>query len=190
MKKSELSVEFQTKKERHMSLKNIPIGKKSPEVVNAVIEIPAKSNMKYEYDEELDVILLDRVLHSPMFYPTDYGFIPETRADDGDHLDVMVLMSQPTFPGCVMAVRPVGILDMEDEAGSDWKVLAVAVKDPLYNHINSMADVNEHMKLEIQHFFEQYKHLEDKWAKVRAWYDVDEAQKRIKEAQEQFAKEG
>lgn len=173
-----------------MSLKHIPIGDKAPEIINAVIEIPVRSSMKYEYDEALDVIRLDRVLHSPMFYPADYGFVPHTRADDGDHLDVLVLMSQPTFPGCMLEVRPVGVLDMEDEEGRDWKILAVSTKDPRFKEIATLSDVDTHVKDEIQHFFEQYKHLENKWATVKGWQDVDEAHRRIREAQERFAREG
>jgi len=173
-----------------MSLSSVPVGKKAPEVLNAIIEIPARSSMKYEYDEEFDIIRLDRVLHSPMFYPVDYGFVPETRADDGDHLDVLVLMSQPTFPGCVLEVRPVGVLDMEDEEGRDWKILAVSTKDPRFKDISKLADVDAHLKDEIQHFFEQYKHLENKWATVKGWLDVDEAYVRIKESQERFAQQG
>lgn len=172
-----------------MSLSTLPIGKNAPETINAVIEIPARSSMKYEYDEELDVIKLDRVLHSPMFYPADYGFIPETRADDGDHLDVLVLLSQPTFPGCVLEVRPVGVLEMEDDEGIDWKILAVSTKDSRFKHITKLDEVNSHTLDELKHFFEQYKHLENKWAEVRNWYDVDEAHKQIKASQELFKQE-
>lgn len=172
-----------------MSLKNVPIGDKAPDIINAVIEIPARSSMKYEYDEEFDAIKLDRVLHSPMFYPADYGFVPDTRADDGDHLDVLVLISQPTFPGCVLEVRPIGVLDMEDEEGRDWKILAVSTKDPRFKEVSSIADVDNHLMDEIQHFFEQYKHLENKWATVKGWQDVSEAHLRIKESQERFREE-
>ena len=172
-----------------MSLSNIPLGDNAPEIINAVIEIPARSSMKYEYDEDLDVIRLDRVLHSPMFYPADYGFIPHTRADDGDHLDVLVLISQPTFPGCMLEVRPIGVLDMEDEEGHDWKILAVSTKDPRFKDIANMSGVDDHLKDEIQHFFEQYKHLENKWATVKGWQDIDEAHLRIREAQELYKQE-
>lgn len=173
-----------------MSFQHVPIGDNAPDIINAIIEIPARSSMKYEYDERFDVIRLDRVLHSPMFYPADYGFVPHTRADDGDHLDVIVLMSQPTFPGCMLEVRPVGVLDMEDEEGRDWKILAVSTKDPRFKDIKNLGDVDNHVQDEIKHFFEQYKHLENKWATVKGWSDVDEAHKRIREAQELFEKEG
>lgn len=172
-----------------MSIKTLSIGENAPEVLNVVIEIPARSNMKYEYDEETDVIKLDRVLHSPMFYPAEYGFVPETRAEDGDHLDVLVLLSQPTFPGCVLEVRPVGVLEMEDDGGIDWKVLCVSTKDSRFNHITHIDEVNSHTKDEIQHFFEQYKHLEQKWAEVRGWLDLEAAHKCIKESRERYQQE-
>jgi len=173
-----------------MSFAQLPIGDNAPEVINVAIEIPRGTSNKYEYDEKLDEIRLDRVLHSAVFYPVDYGFIPHTRADDGDHLDVLVLISQPTFPGCILEVRPVGVLDMADEAGQDWKILAVATKDPVNNHIKSVEDVNEHLKKEIIQFFETYKQLEDKWAKVEGWLDATEAHKRIAEAQVRYKKKG
>lgn len=173
-----------------MSLAQVQIGEKAPEILTAVVEIPARSSMKYEYDEAMDAIKLDRVLHSPMFYPADYGFVPQTRADDGDHLDVLVLLSQPTFPGCVVEVRPIGVLDMEDEEGRDWKILAVATKDPRFKDIANLDDVDSHLKDEIQHFFEQYKHLENKWATVKGWGSLEEAHQRIRESQERFAQEG
>lgn len=104
-----------------MSYHKIPLGNKAPEIINAVIEIPKGSHHKYEYDEVFDEIRLDRVLHSPVFYPTEYGFIPQTRAEDGDHLDILVLITEPLFPGCIVSVRVVGMLDMEDNAGRDYK---------------------------------------------------------------------
>ncbi len=164
-----------------MSLSNIKIGKNFPELINVVIEIPRGSNNKYEYDEESGVIMLDRVLHSPFFYPTDYGFIPETRSEDGDHLDVLVLIKEPTFPGCVVKVRPVGVLDLEDEKGRDWKIIAVADTDPYYKQITDLDGINIHLKEEIKHFFETYKHLEKgKTTKVRGWMPKEKAFEVIK----------
>jgi len=124
-----------------------------------------------------------------MFYPAEYGFIPETRAEDGDHLDVLVLSSQPMITGCVVEVRPVGILDMEDNAGVDWKVLAVPTKDSRFNDISHIDQVNNHIKDEIQHFFEQYKHLEEKWVDVRGWRDIDETYRIIQESRERYNSE-
>jgi inorganic pyrophosphatase len=173
-----------------MGFSDIKLGKDAPEVINAVIEIPKGSHNKYEYDEEDHEIHLDRVLHSAVFFPTDYGFVPGTRSEDGDHLDVLVLLSEPTFPGCVMKVRPIGILDMEDEGGIDWKLVAVAVKDPHSKNINDIEDVEEHLVKKIKNFFEIYKTLEEgKWVKVKEWHGKKEAQKRLMEAKERFDKE-
>jgi len=172
-----------------MSFHAIPIGQNAPEIINAVIEIPRGSHHKYEYDEQMDMIRLDRVIHSPVFYPTDYGFIPQTRSEDGDHLDVMVLITEPVFSGCIVSARVIGILDMEDEAGQDWKIVAVADRDPKLSDIKDIGNMDEHYKKEIVQFFEQYKQLEGKWAKVKGWLDKAEAMKRIEEARLRFQKE-
>jgi len=172
-----------------MAFHTIPLGNSAPEVITVVVEIPRGSHHKYEYDEALDEIRLDRVLHSPVFYPTDYGFIPQTRSEDGDHLDVLVLITEPLFPGCVISVKPIGVLDMEDNAGQDWKIVAVAEKDPKLNQITDISEMNEHYKKEIVHFFEVYKHLEGKWAKVKGWLPKTDAYRIIKEGQERFEKE-
>jgi inorganic pyrophosphatase len=172
-----------------MSFSHISLGTKAPEEINVVIEIPRGSHNKYEYDEQLDIIKLDRVLHSPFFYPTDYGFIPHTRSEDGDHLDILVLIKQPTFSGCVLTVRPIGILDLEDEAGRDWKIIGVAKHDPYYKDVTSIEQVNIHLKKEIKHFFEQYKHLEDnKQTAVRDWHSKQDAYAIIQEAHARFQK--
>ncbi len=172
-----------------MSYHTIPIGKHAPEIINAVIEIPRGSHHKYEYDEAMDMIRLDRVIHSPVFYPTDYGFIPQTRSEDGDHLDVMVLITDPVFTGCIVSARVIGILDMEDEAGQDWKIVAVADSDPKLSHVQDIDNMDEHYKKEIVQFFEQYKQLENKWAKVKGWLDKKEAMRRIQEAHTRFQQE-
>ena len=172
-----------------MSYEKIPLGDKVPKIINAVVEIPKGSHHKYEFDEELDEIRLDRVLHSPVFYPTDYGFIPQTRAEDRDHLDVLVLVTDPLFPGCVVSVRVVGMLDMEDNAGRDYKIVGVAENDPKLDNIQNIDDLDEQYKKEIVHFFEVYKQLEGKWAKVKGWFSKEEAQVVIKEAKERFAQE-
>ncbi len=172
-----------------MSYEKIPLGDEAPQIINAVVEIPKGSHHKYEFDEKLDEIRLDRVLHSPVFYPTDYGFIPQTRAEDGDHLDVLVLVTEPLFPGCVISVRVVGMLDMEDNAGRDYKIVGVAEKDPKLDNIQNIEDIDEHYKKEIIHFFQVYKELEGKWAKVKGWLSKDEAYAVIKEAKERFIQE-
>ncbi len=170
-----------------MSLSHVTIGSQFPEILNVVIEIPRGSRNKYEYDWNLEVIMLDRVLHSSLFYPTDYGFVPETKADDGDNLDILVLVSQPTFPGCVVQARPIGIMDMEDEEGKDWKIIAVAHNDPYYKHVHTIAELNGHMKREIQHFFETYKQLEDgKRSTVLGWDNKEKALEIITTAHQEY----
>ena len=172
-----------------MAYSTIPLGDKAPEVINTVIEIPRGSHHKYEYDEHLDEIKLDRVLHSSVFYPTEYGFIPHTRSEDGDHLDALVIISDPTFSGCVLSVRPIGVLDMEDNAGQDWKIIAVAEKDPRLTEIKSIDDLDEHRKKEIHNFFEVYKQLENKWVNVKGWLGKDDAYRLIQEAKLKFDQE-
>jgi inorganic pyrophosphatase len=172
-----------------MSLADLTIGPKAPEEVHVVVEIPKGSHNKYEYDEKLNVIKLDRVLHSPVYYPADYGFIPQTRSKDGDHLDVLVIISEPVFPGCVVNVRPVGVLYMEDQKEADEKIIAVAVDDPLSASIKDVDGVDDFFKKEIHHFFEVYKQLEEKVVKVHHWHGKDMALKIITEAKERFNKE-
>ncbi|MCL4353469.1 inorganic diphosphatase [Patescibacteria group bacterium] len=172
-----------------MSYEKIPLGDKAPQIINAVVEIPKGSHHKYEFDEVLDEIRLDRVLHSPVFYPTDYGFVPHTRAEDGDHLDVLVFVTDPLFPGCVVRVRVVGALDMEDNAGKDYKILGVVEKDPKLSNIQNVNDIDEHYKKEIVHFFEEYKKLEGKWAKINGWLEKEEAYRIIKEGQDRYVSE-
>lgn len=172
-----------------MSFTNVRIGENIPEKINVVIEIPRGSHHKYEYDEKMHEIKLDRVLHSSVFYPTDYGFIPDTRGGDGDHLDVLVIISEPAFPGCVMEVRPIGVLDMADDKGEDHKIIAVCDSDPRLTTINSLEDLDEHHKNEIQHFFEVYKQLENKSVDVKGWMGKDEAYRIILEGQDKYSLE-
>ena len=172
-----------------MSFAKIPIGKKAPEIVNVVVEIPKGSHNKYEYDEELDEIKLDRVLYSAVFYPTDYGFIPETRSKDGDHLDVLIISSEPVFPGCIIEAKPISILYMEDEAGIDEKIIAISTKDPYTDEIESIDDVDKNFKNEIHEFFKTYKRLEHKEVTVKGWSGKAKAIDIIKEAQKRYQKE-
>src|SRR5439155_15761903 len=127
-----------------------------------LVEIPKGSRNKYEYDHDLDVIKLDRFLFSSMVYPTDYGFIPETLSQDGDPLDAMVLVSEPTFPGCVIEVKAIALFRMEDDKGIDDKVLCVPCQDPSWNTLASLDDVSDQLRDEIAHFFSVYKDLEQK----------------------------
>lgn len=158
-----------------MGLLNVKIGPKAPEFVNAVIEIPRGSSNKYELDLETGVMRLDRVLYSPLFYPFDYGFVPQTQYLDGDPIDILVMVSHPTYPGVVVEATPVGVLNMRDEKGPDEKILAVAVKDPRFGYRRSMSQLNDHTRKEIVHFFEVYKQLEDKFVEVLGWDDREKA---------------
>lgn len=155
--------------------------------LEAFIEIPRGSRNKYEYDEATRTFRLDRVLYSSVHYPTDYGFIPETLAPDGDHLDVLVLVQEPTFPGCMIDVRVLGGLDMHDEKGSDFKVLAVPIGDPRYAHVESLDDLGDHWLREIETFFATYKLLEPKQTEVLGWHSVEETRKVVAECRAAWA---
>jgi inorganic pyrophosphatase len=160
-------------------------GKKAPDEVNVVIEIPMGSNIKYEYDEEEDVVKVDRVLYTSMMYPFNYGFVPGTLEEDGDPIDVLVITSYPIMPGTVIEARPVGILYMRDEEGEDAKIIAVPKDkiDPSYSNIRDIIDLPEAVKNKIVHFFEHYKELEPgKWVKVSGWGSTNEAKARINAA--------
>ena len=146
-----------------------------PGVLEVVVEIPSGSRNKYEFDERAGVLRLDRVLSSAVFYNFDYGYIEATRADDGDHTDAMLLLAEPTFPGCHVWARPVGGLRMRDDKGDDFKVLCVALGDPLWHHAVRLDQVSPHRLREIEHFFATYKLLEDKQVEVYGWADVDDA---------------
>ncbi|MCC6313698.1 MAG: inorganic diphosphatase [Thermomicrobiales bacterium] len=143
--------------------------------VLAYIEIPRGSRNKYEFDPKTQRIWLDRVLYSSVHYPADYGFIPDTLAGDGDPLDILVLVQEPTFPGCVVPARPIGGLDMEDEKGPDFKVVAVPVGDPRYAHVHEMSDIGEHWGREIETFFATYKYLEPGQTEVLGWHSAADA---------------
>lgn len=151
-------------------------------VVEARIEIPRGSTNKYEYDRVHGVMRLDRVLHSPVHYPTDYGFIPHTLAGDGDELDIMVMISTATFPGCLVEARVLGALEMTDEKGHDIKILAAALRDPRMNRFHSLEDVSPHRLREIEYFFTVYKDLEGKKTVVHGWQGLDFAREIIANA--------
>lgn len=155
-----------------MSLLSVKIGDNAPHEFNTIIEIPKGSTNKYEMDPETGVMKLDRVLYSPLFYPFDYGFIPQTKYLDGDPIDVLVLVSHPTFPGCIVEAKAIGVLEMRDEKGPDEKVLCVATKDPRFSFRKSLNDLQEHTQKEIFHFFEVYKQLEEKSVEVLGWKDA------------------
>jgi len=146
-----------------------------PDIVEVVVEIPRGSRNKYEFDEAAAVFRLDRVLASAVHYNFDYGFISETRSGDGDHTDALLLIDEPTFPGCRVWARPIGGLEMRDEKGFDFKVLCVAVGDPHQQHVERLDQVRPHRLVEIEHFFQTYKLLEDKTVDVLGWRDRDRA---------------
>lgn len=154
---------------------------------DVLIEIPKGSRNKYEYDFDLKKVRYDRMIFSSMMYPADYGFIPETLALDGDPLDVLVLVTEPTFPGCVMEVKPIGVFHMADEKGPDEKVICVPVSDPVWNRLNDLDDVNGHLIKEIEHFFRVYKDLEQKKVDVEGWGNLQEANKIIEDCLKRYA---
>ena len=151
-----------------------------------IVEIPQNSANKYEYDGKLGLFRLDRALYSPMHYPGDYGFIPGTLADDGDPMDVLVLTQQPTFPGCLIEVRPVGILNMMDNEERDQKVLAVPTRNPRYDQIHTMDQIFPHVRREIEHFFTIYKELEGKVTEMQGWGGPPEARKAILDSRQRY----
>jgi inorganic pyrophosphatase len=156
------------------------------ETFDVLIEIPKGSRNKYEYDFELKKIRYDRMIFSSMMYPADYGFIPETLALDGDPLDVLVLVTEPTFPGCVMEVKPIGVFHMADEKGPDEKIICVPISDPIWNKLNDLSDVNVHLVKEIEHFFQVYKDLENKKVDVGGFGDVLKARDIINKCVDRF----
>lgn len=154
--------------------------------IDVVVEIPKGSRNKYEYDYEKKMIRYDRMIFSSMHYPSDYGFVPETLAEDGDALDALVLVSEPTFPGCLIEVRPIGLFRMRDEKGPDAKLLCVPTSDPIWNSFTDLSQVNEHLKNEIEHFFQVYKDLEKKKVGIEGWDSREQALKIIKESQQRY----
>lgn len=155
-------------------------------IVDAFIEIPTGSQNKYEFDEELGKFRLDRVLYSPMHYPAEYGYIEQTLALDGDPLDILVLTSFPTFPGCVISSRVIGVLMMSDDKGQDEKLLAVPVDDPRFDGVNDLDDIPKHKLKEIEHFFQVYKDLENKKTIIDGWQNREKALQLIDECLERY----
>lgn len=171
-----------------MNLKDLPIGEQFPRVVNSIIEIPKGSRNKYEYDVDLGVFKLNRVLYSSMVYPEAYGFIPSTLWDDGDPLDIFVFIDQPLTTGVLVDAKPVGILRMKDEKGPDDKILSVAIGDPTYGSIHDINDVPHHLLIEIEHFFVNYKKLEGKHVESFGWDNVLVALDAVKHGHQQYKK--
>lgn len=168
-----------------MDISKIKIGDKAPEEVNVIIEIPiGGSPVKYEIDKDSGAMFVDRFLHTAMYYPANYGFIPHTLSEDGDPVDALVLGREAVVPGCVVRSRPIGVLIMEDESGTDEKILMVPVEKlhPYYSRIKTHDDLPEILRDQIAHFFEHYKDLEaGKWVKIQRWGSKEEAIEFIKE---------
>ena len=168
------------------SLLDLDPGAESPEVVRMIVEIPKNSANKYEYDKKLGIFRLDRALYSPVHYPGDYGFIPGTLADDGDPLDVLVLVEVPSFPGCLIEVRPVGVLHLIDQSEEDLKVLAVPNGNPRYDQIHTIDQIFPHVRREIEHFFAIYKELQGAVMKSQGWRGPIEARRAIVESRQAY----
>ncbi len=151
-----------------------------------IIEIPKGSRNKYEWDHERERLVLDRFLFSSVVYPTDYGFIPDTLGQDGDPLDVCCCVSEPTFPGCMIDVKPIALFRMEDDKGFDDKVLCVPLSDPAWSKMETLEDLPDQLRDEIRHFFSIYKDLEQKAVKVDGWYSREDAIEEIQASRERF----
>ena len=175
-----------------MNFDNIAPGKDIPNDINVAIEIPANSSpIKYEIDKESHAVFVDRFMATPMFYPANYGYVPNTLSEDGDPLDVLVVTPYAVVPGSVIRARPVGILNMSDEAGKDAKILAVphSKLTTLYDNIQNYSDLPELLIKQIEHFFENYKDLEaGKWVKVDGWADAEAARQEVLKSVEAFKK--
>ncbi len=158
---------------------NLVPGPNAPDVVYAVIEVPKGSRNKYEYSKTAGVIKLDRVLYSPLHYPGDYGFIPQSYFEDGDPMDILVMMNAPTFPGCVVEARPVGMFRMIDKGEKDYKVLAVPHTDPNFEEYHDLDDLPTHFPKEVEHFFMVYKQLQGTEVRSEGWVGAAEARAAI-----------
>jgi inorganic pyrophosphatase len=173
-----------------MNVNKVTSGNDVPNEINVIIEIPLQSDpVKYEVDKKTGALCVDRFLTTAMYYPCNYGYIPQTLSEDGDPVDVLVLSPFPLLSGSMIRCRPIGMLEMTDEAGNDAKLLAVPIDklSTLYRHIKNYTDVSPHTLATIAHFFEHYKDLEaEKWVKVKGWADTDAAKKEIMDSVARF----
>jgi len=168
-----------------MDIQKIKAGKNPPEDINVFIEIPQGSQIKYELNKESEVLEVDRFLYTSTSYPFNYGFVPNTLTEDGDPIDVLVISSLAVHPGTIIPSRPIGVLEMEDESGIDWKIIAVPKEkiDPFYAKVKDVADLDDFIKSKIKHFFEVYKQLEPgKWVKVKDFLNSESAKEKIKQS--------
>lgn len=167
-----------------------PTGPNPPQTINAVIENPTGTKNKYEYDKDKQAVVLDRVLHSAVHYPGDYGFIPQAYYDDEDPMDILVLTTHSTFPGCTIEVRPIGILYMDDDGEQDDNIIAVPVEDPRWDDVQDLEDINEHKRDEIAEFFRTYKNLEPKkTVEIEGWGDAEEAREAVEHSMDLYQRE-
>ncbi|PIT69665.1 inorganic diphosphatase [Bartonella tribocorum] len=171
-----------------MNIKEIPVGKNPPEDINVIVEVSLGGQpIKYEMDKKSGALFVDRFLHTSMVYPGNYGFVPHTLSDDGDPIDVLICNTRPLMPGCVINVRPIGALMMEDDGGKDEKIIAIPTPKltKRYINIHDYTDLPEITLKQIEHFFKHYKDLEPgKWAKIEGWRDKNFAYELIKQAVE------
>ncbi len=165
---------------------DLETGLNPPHLIYAIIEIPRGHRNKYEYDKQHGLLRLDRVLYSPLHYPGEYGLIPRTLGEDGDPLDVLVMIQEPTFPGCVISCRPIGVFRMVDKGELDAKILAVPDRDPLHGDVHDIGDIPKHFMREVSHFFEVYKELEPGKVDALGWEGAEAARQEIRKAQELY----
>ncbi|MCC6198941.1 inorganic diphosphatase [Candidatus Nomurabacteria bacterium] len=171
-------------------LHDISAGKNAPDVINVIIEIPKGSKNKYEIDKETGLITLDRAMHTSQDYPFDYGFMPQSHWEDSDPLDVVVLTTYPLVPGILVKVRPVAVLHMVDDGESDAKVIAVPEKDPRFDAIKDLSDINPHTMKEIEHFFHTYKQLQKKEVRIDGVGDAESSKEIVMKSQTLYAEKG
>ncbi|MFA7238179.1 MAG: inorganic diphosphatase [Phycisphaeraceae bacterium] len=157
----------------------VPFGEKAAKTVNMIVEIPKGRRSKFEVDKTLGLIRLDRYLYTSMRYPGDYGFIPQTLAEDGDPLDIIVMVNEETFSGCLIETRPIGLFKMTDKGVNDYKILAVPNSDPLFKEFHDLWRIPPHFLREVEHFFATYKQLEEATVATRGWENVDVARKEV-----------
>ena len=168
-----------------MNYSKLSAGKNPPSEINVLVEIPSGSFIKYEMDKDSEAIMVDRFAYTSMAFPGNYGFIPHTKGEDGDPLDVLLISTYPVFPGTVVPSRVIGMLEMEDEEGIDTKIIAVPTKkvDPFYADVENIEDLDETVKKKIQHYFNHYKELEpNKWVKTRNFLDKQKAEAEIQKS--------
>jgi inorganic pyrophosphatase len=164
----------------------IPPGTGEPAVANMIVEIPKGRRTKFEIDKATGLIKMDRYLYSSTMYPGDYGFVPQTLAEDGDPLDILVMVNEPTFSGCLIEARIVGIFKMKDKGANDFKVLAVPHKDPLFGAMKKLEDVPAHFLREVEHFFSTYKVLEGVKVEALGWANAEDGAKEVRESIDRF----